>query len=315
MNVEIELTSGAAAAAGDSSVGPREERHAPAPVPASGSEVEGAEFTTIEPPKGWEPLNFRELWRHRELMFFLVWRDVKVRYKQTLLGAAWALLQPALMMVVFTIFFGQMAKVSSGGLPYSVFVYTGLVAWTFFATSVSNAGNSVVSSERLITKIYFPRLAIPFAAVGAALVDLAIAFSLVVVLMAWNGVMPGASVLALPVIVGVILLSAAGVGTFLAALNVSYRDFRYVIPFLVQLWMFATPTIYMDTAGKSMGPAVKTLIHLNPMTGLIAAFRNACLGSPIDWAAVGMSAVLGLVMFVGGCVCFRATERKFADVI
>ena len=305
MSAEIELTTSAMTAPGENPVRSAQEQHAPA----------AEEVTTIEPPRGWQPLDFPELWRHRELLYFLVWRDVKVRYKQTLLGAAWALLQPALMMVVFTIFFGQMAKVSSGQLPYSVFVYIGLVAWTFFATSVSNAGNSVVSSERLITKMYFPRLAIPFAAVGAALVDLTIAFVLVIVLMAWNGVMPGISVLALPVIVTVILLTAAGVGTFLAALNVSYRDFRYVIPFMVQLWMFATPTIYMDTAGKSMGSLVKTLINLNPMTGLVAAFRNACVGAPIDWAAVGLSAALGVILFIGGCLCFRATERKFADVI
>jgi len=204
--------------------------------------------TIIEPARGWQLLNVRELWRFRELVYFLAWRDVKVRYKQTLLGAAWAVLQPAMMMVVFSIFFRRMAGVSSGDLPYPLFAFAGLLPWTFFASAITNAGNSVVTSERLITKIYFPRLAIPFASVTAAMMDFLIAMSLLVVLMIYyrSELVLGPELLLLPVVFGLIALAALGIGTLLAALNVAYRDFRYVIPFLVQLWMFATPTIYMQ---------------------------------------------------------------------
>ncbi len=207
--------------------------------------------TIIQPRSGWQLINFRELWQFRELLGFLIWRDVKVRYKQTLLGAAWAILQPLMMMVVFTIFFARMARVNSGGHPYPLFAFAGLLPWTFFATAIANAGNSVVGNERLISKIYFPRLAIPFSSVGAALVDLAVAFSMMVVLMLWYRVTPTVQILWVPVVVALITLAALGTGTLLASLNVAYRDFRYVIPFLVQLWMFATPTVYMQPAEYS----------------------------------------------------------------
>ena len=206
--------------------------------------------TFIRPPRGWQLLNVRELWQYRELLYFLAWRDVKVRYKQTLLGAAWAILQPLLMMAVFSVFFGRLARVDSGGVPYPLFAFAGLLPWTFFATAIANAGNSVVGSERLITKIYFPRLAIPFASVGAALVDFAVAFGMLFVLMFYYRVSPTSNILLIPLAVMLFLLTAIGVGTLLAALNVAYRDFRYVIPFLVQLWMFATPTVYMQPADK-----------------------------------------------------------------
>ena len=207
--------------------------------------------TFIRPPQGWQLVNARELWQYRELLYFLTWRDVKVRYKQTVLGAAWAILQPLLMMVVFSVFFGRLAHVDSGGMPYPLFAFAGLLPWTFFATAIANAGNSVVGSERLITKIYFPRLAIPFASVGAALVDFAVAFGMLFVLMLYYQVSPTVNLLAVPLAVLLFLLAALGVGTLLAALNVAYRDFRYVIPFLVQLWMFATPTVYMQPASEA----------------------------------------------------------------
>ena len=210
--------------------------------------------TIIQPPSRWHLINVRELWKYRELCGFLVWRDVKVRYKQTLLGAAWAILQPLMLMIVFTIFFGRMAGVKSGGIPYPLFAFAGLLPWTFFSTAISQAGNSVVGSERMITKIYFPRLAIPFASVGAALVDFSIAFGMLVVLMIWYRVVPTAALILVPLVVGLIALAALGVGTLLAALNVAYRDFRYVIPFLVQLWMFATPTVYMQPANYPTTP-------------------------------------------------------------
>lgn len=271
-------------------------------------------LTSIRPAAGWQPVNARELWQYRELLYFLVWRDVKVRYKQTLLGAAWAILQPMIMMVVFTIFFGRMAGMSSGDLPYPIFCYLGLLPWTFFSTAVTNAGNSVVGSERLITKIYFPRLAVPFAAVGASVADFVIAFTLLVGMMFWYGVHPGATSLMVPVIFMVITLMAMGVGTLLAGLNVAYRDFRYVIPFLVQVWMFATPTIYMQP-GKSGGGALHAVLALNPMTGLIAAFRAACRGGAIPWGQFGLSAGCAVAVFLLGCLHFRRMERSFADII
>jgi lipopolysaccharide transport system permease protein len=272
-------------------------------------------LTRILPPVGWQPVNLRELWQFRELLYFLTWRDVKVRYKQTALGAAWAVLQPAMMMVVFTVFFSRMAGLSSGNLPYPVFCYMGLLPWTFFATAVANAGNSVVNSERLITKTYFPRLTIPFAAVGAAVVDFLIAFLMLVGLMIWYGVTPTWQLALVPVVFLVIAALAAGVGTLLAALNVAYRDFRYVIPFLVQMWLFGTPTIYMQTAKHGGGGAIRTLLAVNPMTGLIAAFRAACSGTPIDRGQFLISAGVSVVLFLAGCLCFRRMERNFADVI
>lgn len=294
-----------------------------------------APLTRIRPAAGWRNLDLRELWRYRELFFFLVWRDVKVRYKQTLLGAAWAVLQPALMMIVFTIFLGRMAGLSSGEFPYPVFVYAGLLPWTFFATSLANAGNSVIGSERLITKIYFPRLAIPFAAVGAALVDFAIAFGLLLVLMAWYGIAVSWSLALLPLLTVLLVMAGLGMGALLAALNVAYRDFRYVIPFLVQIWMFATPTIYMQTGARADAPlaaespseassqdargslpvAAEALLAANPMTGLIGFFRATVLGAPLPWKDLARSAALLVLMFVVGCCYFRRMETSFADII
>jgi lipopolysaccharide transport system permease protein len=275
--------------------------------------------TVIRPPTGWQLINFAELWHFRDLLYFLAWRDVKVRYKQTLLGVAWAVLQPALMMCIFyVIFFVVAGTYNDEKVPYPVFVLSALLPWTFFATSIANAGNSVIGSERLITKIYFPRLAVPFATVGAAIVDFCVAMPLLIVLFIAYGITPGWSILMCPVIFLLLVLSAAGVGTMLAALNVAYRDFRYIIPFLVQIWMYATPTIYFD-----LGPAdphtkygwVKQLLPLNPMTGLIASFRAALLNQDIPWRDLGFSAVMALVFFFVGCFYFRRVEDSFADVI
>jgi lipopolysaccharide transport system permease protein len=281
---------------------------AAAPEPAS------LPVTIILPPSGWQLINVRELWKFRELLGFLIWRDVKVRYKQTLLGAAWAVLQPAMMMVVFTVFFSRMAKVPAGDLPYPLFVYAGLLPWTFFATSIANGANSVVGSERLITKIYFPRLSIPFASVGAAVVDFCIAFGLLGAMMLWYGVMPGPAILLVPVLFVLLALAAAGVGTLLAALNVAYRDFRYVVPFLVQLWMFATPSIYMNAAANGRGQLDWVLIA-NPLSPLIQSFRAAVLGGPIPWNSLALAAVLSVAMFLGGCLYFRRVEDSFSDII
>jgi lipopolysaccharide transport system permease protein len=303
----------------------------------------GQAVTRIRPPRGWQWINVGELWKYRDLIYFLTWRDVKVRYKQTALGAAWAILQPLLMMAIFTIFFARMAGVPHGDLPYPLFAYAGLLPWTFFATAITSAGNSVVGSERLITKIYFPRLGVPFAAVGAAVVDLVVASGLLIAMMAYYRIAPGPGFLLAPFVVAMIAMAATGVGTLLAALNVAYRDFRYVLPFLVQVWMFATPSVYMQVQGepaaatsrpaiaapastdttvdaRAAGPRpggslVRTALALNPMTGLIQTFRASILGGPIPWAKfAGSSACAGLAFFFG-CLYFRRVEEDFADII
>jgi lipopolysaccharide transport system permease protein len=285
-------------------------------APIATSCPESATETVIAAASGWRAINLGEVWRFRELLLFLIWRDIKVRYKQTLLGAAWAVLQPTMMMVVFTVFLGRIAGVSSGDIPYPVFVFAGLLPWTFFSTAITNAGNSVVNSEQLITKVYFPRLGIPFAAVGAALADMLIAFSVLAVMMAFYGLRPTWGLFWLPLVVALIALAALGVGTLLAALNVAYRDVRYVIPFLVQMWMFATPAIYRESAAPEDSGQLGWL-SLNPMTGLIAFFRAATLGSPraLPWADLGVSAVLVVLLFVTGCYYFRRVEDSFADII
>jgi lipopolysaccharide transport system permease protein len=289
-------------------------RSATAPAEYSSHAAIQPPRTIIEPPAAWRAINVRELWQYRELLYFLVWRDVKVRYKQTLLGAAWAVLQPAMMMVVFTIFFARMAQVPAGDWPYPLFVYAGLLPWTFFSTSISQAAQSVVGSERLITKIYFPRLAIPLASVGAALVDFVIALGLLAVLMAWYGARPTVAIALLPVIMACFFLAAAGVGTLLAALNVAYRDFRYVVPFMIQLWMFATPTIYMDPSANGRG-RFDTLLLLNPLSPLVGSFRAATLGAPIPWQPLGIAALASAALFLAGCYYFRHVEDSFSDVI
>ena len=270
--------------------------------------------TVIEPPRGWQAIDLAELWRYRELLFFLTWRDVKVRYKQTLLGAAWAVLQPAMMMVVFTIFFGRLANVSSGDVWYPLFALCGLLPWFFFSTALTNAANSVVGSERLITKIYFPRLAVPLAAVAAAAVDFVVACSLLALLVIFQGAWPGWQILLAPVVFGIVALFAAGLGALLAALNVAYRDFRYVVPVLIQVGMFATPTIYLQPTGHE-GSLVKLLLAVNPMTSLVSAFRASVLGGPIPWPGVGVAFVASLALLVIGSLYFRRIEDRFADII
>jgi lipopolysaccharide transport system permease protein len=268
--------------------------------------------TEIVPSSGWQTINVRELWRFRELIYFLVWRDVKVRYKQTVLGAAWAVLQPAMMMLVFTVFLGIMAKVPSANDP--VFVYAGILPWTFFATAMVNAGNSLVNSERLITKIYFPRLAVPLSAVGAAVVDFVIASMLLVAMMIWRGISPGVMFLMVPVIFALIALAAVGVGTLLAALTVAYRDFRYIVPFLAQFWLFATPLAYSRPPVDST-PWLQIIIAVNPMSGLIASFRAGVFNEPIPWKLLGVAATVVTLVFVAGCFYFRRVEDSFADIV
>ena len=273
-------------------------------------------LTVITPPMGRTFFDVGELWRFRGLLYFLAWRDVKVRYKQTVLGVAWAVLQPAMMMAVFTVFFSKMAGVPSEGAPYPLFAYAGLLPWTFFATAVAGAGNSVIGSERIITKIYFPRLSIPFATVAACVVDFMIALGLLAGMMVYYQATPGPLIWLAPLIYAAIVLAALGVGTLLSALNVSYRDFRYVIPFLVQIWMFATPTVYMHVnPATTDGGILRLLLALNPMTGLIGAFRAAVLGGPMPWMSLIGSTVASALVFIIGCLYFRRVEDRFADII
>ncbi len=281
---------------------------------AAAAAADDLPVTVIERHRGWRVVDLGELWRYRELLFFLTWRDVKVRYKQTVLGAAWAVLQPLATMLVFTLFLGPLAAAPAADCPYPLFVFAGLIPWTFFATAVGAASQSVVGSQNLVTKVYFPRLIIPMGAVGAALVDLVIAGGVLLVLMAYYGVAPGWGLALVPLIGLGLVVAALGVGTLLAALTVAYRDVRHAVPFLVQLWMFATPTIYVQ-AEAAIGPRWRPLLPLNPAYGLIANFRRAVLGGPIDWPALGLSGGVGLALLLAGCLYFRRVERGFADII
>lgn len=314
----------------------------------------GATTTVYQPVSGWQLINVQEIWKFRELLWYFAWRDVKVRYKQTALGAGWAILQPFMMMVVFSVFFGQLAGVASNGIPYPVFVYSGLVLWTFFANSITASGNSVVGAGSVVTKVYFPRLIVPFASVGAAALDFLVASSLLLVLMLWYGMSVSATMLLLPLPFIVTVFAALGVGAFLAALNVSFRDFRYTIPFLVQLWMFSTPTVYMEiddartnksttgraqvadvqtentpitnnmesapSAGKKTGETwasvARQCIYVgNPMTGIIGFFRSAALGGQLPWRQFAISSSIVGTVFVSGLFYFRRVESRFADII
>ena len=274
--------------------------------------------TVIEPPSGWQLLGLRELWRYRELLLTFVLRDVKVRYKQTVLGAAWAVLQPAMMMAVFTVLFGKLANLPTGGVPEPLFYLSGLLPWFFFSSSVVTASNSVLGAGGLITKVYFPRLAVPLSAVGAAFVDFLVSCGLLAVLLLYYGVAPTWQLLAAPLVVAIVALFALGLGTGFAALNVVFRDFRYVVPFAVQLGMYATPAIYFAAkAGEAESPSetIRLLIQLNPLNSLITAFRAATVGGDIPWPGVGVAGLLSVATFFAGCLYFRRVEDRFADVI
>ncbi|MDT4898859.1 MAG: lipopolysaccharide transport system permease protein [Acidobacteriota bacterium] len=266
-------------------------------------------LVVVEAHKSWVRINLKDLWAYRELLYFLMWRDVKVRYKQTALGAAWAILQPLLLMLIFNFFFARLAGISSGNVPYPLFAYAGLLPWTFFANAVTGSGNSLVGSTNLITKVYFPRMFIPAAAVGAGLVDLAIAFVLLIGLMVYYGVGLHLSLALLPVVIILTTLLALGVGMLMSALNVRYRDVRYALPFMIQVWMFASPVIY------PLPEKWHTLFSLNPMVGIIEGFRAALFGQPPDWSALGSSAAITLAILICSVFAFSWMEKGFADVI
>ena len=267
----------------------------------------------IEPKPGWRAVDVRELWRYRELLFFLSWRDIKVRYKQTVLGAAWAIIQPVMTMVVFTIFFGKLGGMQEHtSSAYPIFIYAALLPWQFFSTSVSQAGQSLISGSNLISKVYFPRLIIPFSTVGVSLVDFAISFLVMLCLMLYYGVPFGFGMLALPFCLLGTLVAAIGVGTFLSALAVAYRDFRYVIPFMIQLWMFSSPVAYPF---EIVPEKWRMLYALNPMAGIISGYRSALLNEPFQWAAIAISMSVSILAFFVGVIYFRRVERRFADIV
>ena len=271
----------------------------------------------IKPQSGLAALNLRDLWLFRELIFFLTWRDIKVRYKQTLLGAGWALLQPLLQMLVFNVLFGELAGLSSGGIPRPIFTYAALLPWNLFSTAISDAGRSLVSSRNMITKVYFPRLIVPLSSILSGVVDFAIAFLLLIVMMIYYGITPTNTLWTLPLYLILSLTTALGVGLWLAALNVHYRDIRYLIPFLTQFWMLATPIAYLSTeVFDRMPDNLEWLYALNPMVGVIEGFRHALLGTEIySTDVLWISVAVALTLLVSGLFYFRSMERTFADTV
>jgi lipopolysaccharide transport system permease protein len=268
----------------------------------------------IAPSKGWVPLKLKDLWEYRELLYFLVWRDIKVRYKQTALGATWAIIQPFFTMVVFSIFFGHLAKVPSDGIPYPLFSFAALVPWTFFANGLSQSSNSLVGSGTLITKVYFPRLIIPLASVFSGIVDFALAFLVLLGMMVYYGVMPATlNVLWLPLFLLLALTTSLGVGLWLSALNVEYRDVRYIVPFITQFWMLATPIGYPSSL---LQQPWRTLYGLNPMVGVAEGFRWALLGTnTAPGPIIAVSSAAAVIILVTGAFYFRRMEKTFADLV
>lgn len=275
--------------------------------------------TVIEPSRGWVAVRLDELWEHRELLFFFVWRDVKVRYKQTVLGAAWAVLQPLLTMLIFTIFFGRMAGIGSEGAPYPIFSYAGLLPWAFFAQGLGSASNSLVGASNLLRKVYFPRLIVPVASVLGGIVDFLVAFAVLLGMMVWYGVSPRPEMLLLPLFLLLAFGAALGAGLWLSALNVEYRDVRHIMPFFVQLLLFVSPVIYPASKVTEWLEELGLpgwLYGLNPMAGVIQGFRWALLGSELDpGPLLAAGSIVTLLLLGFGLVYFRRMERTFADVV
>ncbi len=267
----------------------------------------------IEPSRGWVSLKLRELWEYRELLYFLTWRDVKVRYKQTVLGAAWAIIQPFFTMVVFSLFFGKLAKIPSDGVPYPIFSYAALVPWNFFAHGLSQSSNSLVGSSNLIKKVYFPRLVVPISSVLSGVVDFCLAFIVLLGMMLYFGIMPTWKVIWLPLLLLLALVTSLGVGLWLSALNVQFRDVRYTVPFLTQFWLFATPIAYPSSL---LPEPWRTVYGINPMVGVVEGFRWALLGTETaPGPMIIVSSLMALLLLVGGAFYFRRMEKTFADVV
>jgi lipopolysaccharide transport system permease protein len=277
------------------------------------AEVGEVPVTLIEPSQGWVSLGLRELWEYRELLYFLVWRDIKVRYKQTVLGAGWAIIQPFFTMVVFSVFFGRLAQIPSDGVPYPIFSYAALVPWTFFANGLTHAANSMVEGSNLIKKVYFPRLAVPIAAVLSGLVDFSLALLVLIGMMLYYGLAPTINVLWVPLLLLMALVTALGTGLWFSAMNVLFRDVRYAVPFLVQIWLFATPIAYPSSL---LPEPWRTLYALNPMVGVTEGFRWALLGTDTaPGLMIIVSSIAMLALLATGALFFRRMERTFADVV
>ena len=269
--------------------------------------------TRIEHSSGWISLNLAEVWRYRELLYFLIWRDIVVRYKQTALGASWAIIQPVMTMVVFSVVFGRLSAIPSDGIPYPLFSFAALVPWTFFANGLTQSSNSLVGSANLIQKVYFPRLMIPAASVLGGAVDFALAFVVLIGMMAYYGISPTINILWLPLFLLLALATALGVGLWLSALNVRFRDVRYIVPFITQFWLFATPIAYPSSL---LDEPWRTVYGLNPMAGVVEGVRWALLGTnTAPGSMIALSAVAATVMLVGGAYYFRRMEKAFADIV
>lgn len=283
----------------------------------SSKEIETArqpDLVTIKPAKGWVPLNLKDLWHYRELIYFLTWRDLKVRYKQSVLGVLWAILKPFMNMVVFTIFFGQLAKIPSDGIPYPIFSYTGLLPWGFFAAALDVSARSMLQSGSMVSKIYFPRIIVPLSSVFANLVDFLIAFVILIGMMIYYQIVPTINTLWLPVFILLAMITAIGVGLWFSALLVMYRDVNYMLPFISEIWKFVSPVVYSTTL---IPEKWQWLYSINPMAGVVSGFRWALLGQPetISFASLAISAGISLVVFISGLYFFRRMERIFADMI
>lgn len=276
----------------------------------SGSELK---LTRITPSRGWVPIKLKDLWDYRELLYFLTWRNIKVRYKQTILGAAWAILQPLLAMLIFSIFFGRLAGLPSDNIPYPLFSYSGMVVWLFFANGVTDAANSMVMEANTIKKVYFPRMAIPISSILSGGVDFLLAFVVLIGMMIYYGTAPNMNILWLPLFVLLALITSLGVAFWLSAMNVMFRDVRYAVPFIIQAWLFATPIAYPSSL---LSGAWKVIYGLNPMSGVVDGFRWALLGVETrPGPMIAVSSTVALLLFVGGAYFFRRIERIFADVI
>lgn len=278
----------------------------------SEAHTEHARITLIVPTQGWRMLNWRELWFYRELLWVLTMRDIRVRYKQTVLGASWAVIRPVITMVIFSVVFGNFAKMPSDGNPYPIFVYAALLPWTYFSSVLAASGQSLVGSSHLVSKVYFPRLIIPLSAVAAGLLDLFISSAVLVALMIWYGSTWSWNILLSPILFFAAAFTALGIGTLLSALTVAYRDFNHVTPFLIQIWMYVSPVIYPVNIVPEKW---RLLMYLNPVTGLIEGFRCAFLGSQFDMIGSAISISVAIVLFVLGLAYFEKVERRFADII
>ena len=282
-------------------------------LPPPSAAEQSVPVVRIAPSKGWVSLNLHDLWVYRELLYFLTWRDVKIRYKQTALGIAWAVIQPMLTMLVFSLFFGKLAKVPSDGIPYPIFSYAALVPWTFFANGLTQSSNSLVSNANLIRKVYFPRLAIPVSTVLSGVIDFIISFVVLIGMMLYYGMLPTGQVIWLPFLLLLSFVTSLGVSLWLSALNVEYRDVRYVVPFIVQFWMFATPIAYPSSL---LSEPWRTLYGVNPMVGVTEGFRWALLGTQTaPGSIIVVSSFVALLVLVGGAFYFRRMEKSFADIV